>query len=102
MSNHPFLTRPAHSFWFCRAQRGSWQIFEEAQKLRSTDKLPQGAALSPSSLVQAPASREERRFFRRSRAGQGPRAGRWRCRLVQAARVLAVGATEAGGEGHAP
>ena len=36
----------------------------------------------------------------RSRAGQGPRAGR--CRLVQAARVLAVGATEAGGEGHAP
>ena len=47
MRNHPFPTRPAHSF--CRAARGSWQIFEEAQELRSTDKLPQGAALSPSS-----------------------------------------------------
>ena len=47
MRNHPFPTHPAHSF--CRAARGSWQIFEEAEELRSTDKLPRDVALSPSS-----------------------------------------------------
>ena len=47
MTFHPFPTRPAHSF--CRAARGSWQIFEEAEELCSTDKLPHHAPLSPSS-----------------------------------------------------
>ena len=47
MRNHPFPTRPAHSF--CRAARGSWQIFEEQQQPRSADKLPRHAPLSPSS-----------------------------------------------------
>ena len=44
--NHPSRTRSAHSF--CRAARGSWQIFEEAQELRLADKLPRHAPLSPS------------------------------------------------------
>ena len=105
MRNDPLPQRLAHSF--CRAARGSWQIFEAAQELCSADEVH----TSPRDLFDlgqvqpappsGPASSvlEEQHIFRRSRAEHGPRAGR--VLQLQAARVFAVRATEASGEGHA-
>ena len=47
MSNHPFSQRLAHSF--CRAARGRCDLFEQQEQQRSTDKVPQGAAISSTS-----------------------------------------------------
>ena len=47
VSNHPSSQRLAHSF--CRAARGRCDLFDRRQQLHSTDKLPQGAAISTTS-----------------------------------------------------